>query len=138
MKVSQPISVSLHAAISQLRECQDFSDLFMIHPYLAKEQDIREIVSFAQSLGKGILATECCWGSMNDDERVEYIHNDLSILSANNIGFFPHALQESLVADLHRPQYAPFGIISNASYMAFVNMDGSLRKGHGIYNEYCR
>jgi hypothetical protein len=34
MKVGQPISVSLQADISQLRKCQDFSDLFMIHPYV--------------------------------------------------------------------------------------------------------
>jgi hypothetical protein len=138
MKVGQPISVSLQADISQLRKCQDFSDIFMIHPYFAKEQNIQEILSFTQSLGKSVLATECCWGSMDDAQRVEYIRNDLSILSTNKIGFLPHALQESLVADLHRPQYAPFGITSSASYMAFINMDGGLRKGHEAYNEYCR
>ena len=45
----------------------------------------------------------------------------------------PHALQESLVDDLHRPQY---GVISSASSMHFVTMDGSLRPGHEVYNRF--
>jgi len=138
MDVRQPISVSLQSDLAQLRECRDFCDVFMIHPYFTTEENILEVLAYAKACGKGCIATECCWGSLDDEARVAFIRNDLSILSAHGIGFLPHALQESKVGDLHRPRYAAFGIVSSASYMAFINMDGSLRPGHGVYNEYCQ
>ena len=49
------------------------------------------------------------------------------------IGFLPHALQESLAEDLHRPE---FGRVGSPGFMAFVLMDGSVRPGHGIFNKY--
>ena len=45
----------------------------------------------------------------------------------------PHALHESLVGDLHRAQY---GVLSSASSMHFIAMDGSLRPGHEVYNTF--
>ncbi len=45
-----------------------------------------------------------------------------------------HALQHSLVADLH---YAAYGPVGSRRRLHFVNPDGSLRKGHEAFNEYC-
>jgi hypothetical protein len=84
-----------------------------------------------------VLATECCWGAIEDMERVKNIQSDLDTLVSQEIGFLAHALYESYVADLHRPEFNPFHIVSSASYMAFLNMDGSLRAGHDIFNRYC-
>ena len=37
------------------------------------------------------------------------------------------------VADLHGPEYGP---VSRAGNMVFINMDGTLRKHHEVFNEY--
>jgi hypothetical protein len=68
---------------------------------------------------------------LDDAKRAQIVVSDCSALVQAGIGFMPHALQESLVGDLHRPQY---GVISSASSMHFVAMDGSLRPGHEVYN----
>ena len=120
---TQPVSVSVQ---SQVQSVDAISDLFMIHPYFATADKLGEIVSFARQSNKGVLATECCWGSLDDAERVQHVVSDCGALAQAGIGFMPHALHESLVADLHRPQ---FGVISSASSMHFVAMDGSLRAG---------
>lgn len=59
--------------------------------------------------------------------------NDCGRLAQANIGFMPHILHESLVADCHRALY---GVLSSASSMHFIAMDGSLRPGHEVYNEF--
>jgi len=92
------------------------------------------IKEFARKQGKPLLATECCWGSLDDARRAAIIRSDLEVLAKQGIGFLAHALQESYVADLHRPQ---FGVVSGAEYMAFVNLDGVLRAGHEVFNQYC-
>lgn len=131
MGVSQPVSVSVQGGIGQLRAVEAISDLFLIHPYFAKPELLSETVDFAMKESKGVLATECCWGSLNDAERTQIVVSDCGNLARAGIGFMPHALHESLVGDLHRAQ---FGIISSASSMHFIAMDGSLRPGHEVYN----
>jgi hypothetical protein len=56
----------------------------------------------------------CCWGSLDDGVRVKRIRDELGALQKYKIGFFPHALYESYVADLHRPQVA-FGGCAEAT-----------------------
>ena len=106
----------------------------------AKLQDTRtpfsviaESLELAKKLGKPIMSTECCWGAEDDAERAGIVRTNLQRLKQHKIGFFPHALFESPVADLHRPQYGP---VDSPGYMAFINMDGSLRSGHEVYNEF--
>ncbi|MEZ5104961.1 MAG: cellulase family glycosylhydrolase [Draconibacterium sp.] len=124
----QPVSVNVQ---NQVQSVNEISDLFMIHPYFAKSEKLNEIVAFAQQQNKGVLATECCWGSLDDKERVQHIVNDCCLLSHANIGFMPHALHESPVGDLHHEKY---GILSSASSMHFIEMDGALRPGHEVFN----
>jgi hypothetical protein len=125
-----------------LEAVDSFIDVHSIHPYWNMERCSQEehlgrfakMVELIQKLGKPVIATECCWGSNDDQERVNYVRNDLSLLTQAGIGFLPHALHHSLVADLHRP-------ISwrkwDSMYMGFIEPDGSIRKGHQIYNEFC-
>jgi hypothetical protein len=127
---TQPVSVSVQ---SQVESVEAISDFFMIHPYFAQADKLGKIVAFARQKNKGVLATECCWGSLDDAKRAQMVASDCGTLAQAGIGFMPHALQESLVGDLHRPQY---GVISSASSMHFVAMDGSLRPGHEVYNRF--
>jgi hypothetical protein len=94
---------------------------------------LAETSDYARQLNKGVLATECCWGSPDDAERTQIVVSDCGNLSRAGIGFMPHALHESLVGDLHREQ---FGVLSSASSMHFIAMDGSLRPGHEVFNSF--
>jgi hypothetical protein len=129
----QPVGVSVAASLDDLRLVEPFSDVLMIHPYFAPQVPWPALRTFAREKGKALLATECCWGALDDARRVALVEADLGTLQKQGIGFLAHALHESPVADLHRPQY---GIISSAEYMAFIHMDGSLRAGHHVFNRY--
>jgi hypothetical protein len=131
--VQQPIGVSVAATVDDLRLVEPFSDVLMIHPYFAPQVGWDALQAFAREKGKPLLATECCWGSLDDTRRVEIIEADFAVFQKQKIGFLAHALHESYVADLHRPQY---GVISSAEYMAFIHMNGSLRAGHDVFNRY--
>lgn len=133
MGASQPVSVSIQGELGQLRAVGMISDLFLIHPYFAKPEALLETVDFARQQNKGVLASECCWGSLDDAERAQIVVSDCGNLARAGIGFMPHALHESLVGDLHRAQ---FGVLSSASSMHFIAMDGSLRPGHEVFNRF--
>ena len=130
---SQPVSVSVQGGQEQLLKVEPVSDLFLIHPYFSTPEILAETSDFARQRKKGVLATECCWGSLDDAERVQIVVSDCGNLSRAGIGFMPHALHESLVGDLHRAQ---FGVLSSASSMHFIAMDGSLRHGHEVFNDF--
>ncbi len=134
----QPIGVSVAASLGQLKPVEPFSDVLMIHPYFASKVPWEPLTAFAREHGKALLATECCWGALDDASRAVTIESDCGALAQQQVGFLAHALHESLVADLHRPQFSPLGVASSASYMAFINMDGSLRPGHDVFNRYCQ
>jgi hypothetical protein len=82
---------------------------------------------------KPVMSNEACWGSLDDALRVEIVDASLDTFVELGIGFTPHALQESLAPDLHRPEY---GHVGWPGFMAFVMMDGSLRPGHDVFNKY--
>ena len=130
---NQPIGVGIQGSPEQLELVDPISDVITVHPYFATQQPLDDLVTFAQRLGKPLLVTECCWGDTDDKKRAEMVASDLAELTKRGIGFLAHLLHETLVADGHRPQYGP---ISRAGYMAFIHMDGSLRAGHEIFNEY--
>lgn len=130
---THPIGVSVQIRPEYLERVVKISDVLLIHPYGARDKELGEVISYAREHGKPLLATECCWGSLDDETRAKTVAEELAALARHRIGFFPHALHESLVADLHHPQYGP---ISAAGYMAFINFDGTLRKGHDVYNDF--
>lgn len=130
---TQPVSVSVEGGLRQLRAVEAISDLYLIHPDGAKPEVLRETVDFARQQNKGLLATECCWGSLDDAHRARIVASDCGNLARAGIGFMPHVLHESLVGDCHRAQ---FGVLSSASSMHFIAMDGSLRPGHEVFNRF--
>jgi hypothetical protein len=145
---SQPVSFSSHPNFNMTRawdeKCAAIMDVLLIHPYYIGEQNDREkkaqyekqlddYVAIARKSGKGLIASETCWGSLDDDWRVENIRYSLAELKKRQIGICPHALHHSLVADLHLPEYGPVGPPGD---LRFINADGTLRKGHEVYNEF--
>jgi hypothetical protein len=117
-----------------------FVDVHAVHPYwiptIPAEKhaaDFASMVEHLGRLGKPAIATECCWGSNDDAKRVEYVRHDLGLLQDAGIGFLPHALHHSRVADLHRP--VP-GRAWETMYMGFIEPDGTVRPGHEVYNEF--
>ena len=133
--VRKSVGVSIQPELHQVERVAQFSDVIMIHPYFADKNDkLPDIIRFAAEIGKPVLATECGWGELDDAKHVELVRADLETLTKLNLGFLIHALYESPVGDLHRPDLGP---ISSAGYMAFINRDGTLRNGHEIFNDYC-
>jgi hypothetical protein len=146
----QPVAYSPHSMVAP--EWQDryaaINDVLMIHSYYVgdKQKDLKnpearasyekrldDHVAFGAKYKKTIVATECCWGSLDDDWRAEEVRYSLGELTKRKIGIMPHALHHSLVADLHLPEFGPVGPPED---LRFINADGSLRKGHEVYNEF--
>lgn len=118
-----------------------FVDVHAVHPYWIPNipaekhaENFAKMVEILERLGKPAIATECCWGTNSDETRVKYIRHELGLLKQAGIGFLPHALHHSPVADLHRP--VP-GRKWQTMYMAFIEPEGSIRPGHEVFNEFC-
>lgn len=138
--VIQPVSFSPYpVGVDFYKKHEDISDVFLIHPYYHEDslddfvKKISDVKNYAESKGKGVLTTEACWGSLKDEERVEIVKKTLEAHKISNIGYCLHALCYSHVADLHNPED---GVVGAPGNLAFINKDGSLRKGHDIFNKY--
>jgi hypothetical protein len=141
---TQPLTVGNCGQMASVELTEPISDFVSIHPYYAwnrpgvtkreYEDRLDAYVAFARAKGKDLLATETVWGAVDDAQHLEVMRYTLGQLSERRIGFVVHALQHSLVADLHYPEYGPVG---HPEVLHFVNPDGSLRPGHEAFNEYC-
>jgi len=137
-----PITGGIHPGVP-LEKVESISDLLSIHPYFdhnrphadkaAYEKSLDRDVAFAERVKKPLLATECCWGSLDDQVRVETIRYTLENLKQRKIGWLVYLLHHSLIADAHRPEFGPVG---PPEYLGFIEADGSLRKGHEIFNAF--
>ena len=136
-----PLSVDTWACIT-FDMINPISDLFTIHPYYtsntkaekkAFKDYLDKSVAFALKVGKPLLVTECCWGSLDDKVRVEFIRYSLKEIKKRNLGWLAYLLHHSLIADAHRPEFGFVGIPGN---LAFIEADGTLRPGHEVFNEF--
>jgi hypothetical protein len=145
----QPLTVGNYVQPAAEELTEPISDFLSIHPYYIwnapnpdaltgtkerYEAYLDSRVAFARNKGKELLATETVWGATDDARHLEVMRYTLGALKKRGIGFLVHALQHSLVADLH---YASFGPVGWPEVLHFVNPDGSLRAGHQAFNEYC-
>lgn len=135
VKQADPIALTCIGTVTveQTAACAKYEDILTPHLYQPYLGNVESYCQLAKTEGKPLISTECCWGSLDDAKRAATVRADLAIMKEHGIGFIPHALYESYVADLHRPQY---GYVDAPGYMAFVNMDGSLRAGHDVYNQF--
>lgn len=132
LKAQAPLGVATPPSTEQLRLLEPLSDVLTIHPY-GDQKFLDAALSYGQKTGKPVLATECCWGSLDDLIRARIVERELTALQKAGIGFLAHVLHHSLVADCHRERYGP---VSAAGYMAFIEADGSLRPHHDIFNKF--
>ncbi len=129
------------AAPDYVERFGDIVDVFSLHPYYpygaATPEELGErldeSLTAINRTGKPALVTECCWGSLDDAERVHFIEVALAAITERKLGFMPHLLHHTPVADGHRPESGHVGV---AGYMAFIEADGSLRAGHDVFNDY--
>lgn len=140
-----PITVGIHSGHGRKgnQQIEPISDVLSIHPYCqadsppheksAYEKSLDECVAFAAEVKKPLLATETCWGALDDEKRVATIRYNLAELKKRRIGWLVHLLHHSLVTDAHRPEFGPVGLAGN---MSFIEADGSLRPGHEAFNEF--
>jgi len=137
-----PITVGIHPGVP-LELVDPISDVLSIHPYwvhsaknadkAAYEKKLDEDVAFARKVKKPLVATECCWGSLDDKVRVESVRYTLEQLKKRDVGWLVYLLHHSLIADAHGPGYGPVGGPENLS---FIRPDGSLRPGHDVFNQF--
>jgi hypothetical protein len=136
----QPVTVAAFLSYP-LEKFAPFSDVLSIHSYYdlggpaseaAYEQSLNLYVSYANRVGKPLLASECCWGRENDAEHVQIINFTSEQLSRRGIGFMPDGLSHSLATDEHRRLFGP----TDVEMMAFIEADGRLRAGHEVFNKY--
>ncbi len=124
-----------------LKAYPELNDILNFHNYwLGDDSDVdnwlRKLdacVELREKTGKPLISTECCWGHVDDQERVRILEKHLSALNERNIGWLMYGLQHSLIADLHRPEYGP---VSSPGTLHCVEIDGSLRPGHEAINKY--
>jgi hypothetical protein len=144
----QPLTVGNYPSVAAVRLTEPISDLVGFHPYWlwtgkgepqvrtkeGFEEFLDSCVDIARAAGKELFASETVWGARDDDQHVAVLRYTLGQLVDRKIGFAVHALNHSLVADLHRDAYGPVG---HPEWLHFIDADGSLRPGHEAFNEFC-
>ncbi|OIN99408.1 hypothetical protein COY52_07295 [Candidatus Desantisbacteria bacterium CG_4_10_14_0_8_um_filter_48_22] len=146
LNATAPITVGIHPGhgLGGIKQIEPISDILSIHPYWTEneqthhekaiyERSLDVYTGFAAEAKKLLLATETCWGALDDRRRVEIIRYTLGELKKRNIGWLVYLLHHSLIADAHRPEFGYYGPPGN---LAFIEADGSLRPGHEIFNEF--
>jgi hypothetical protein len=152
-----PLCIGTGMSLQEVTLINPISDIIAIHPYLIHTvsnkseggesviefdsgdaltkalAQLDRIVEFTNKLKKPLLASETCWGSLDDKERTMIIRSTFTELKKRDIGWLAYVLHHSLIADAHRPQYGP---IDHAGNLSFIEADGSLRPGHGVFNDF--
>ncbi|HPU86392.1 MAG TPA: hypothetical protein PLE60_13775 [Candidatus Latescibacteria bacterium] len=129
---SAPVTVGVPPQLRQLELVEPMCDVLTPHLYGASAAD-DAFVEFANRVGKPMFAGETGWGSLDDDVRLETLHQELSSLVERKTGFMIHVLHHSLVADCHR---AEFGPVSEVGFMGCIEADGTLRAGYESIRKY--
>jgi hypothetical protein len=139
---SAPLTVGMimSLGVAALAHVEPISDILSFHPYwippaskASFAEQLDAFVAFADATGKPLLASETCWGSLDDSARVANIRQTLGELADRGVGWLAYVLHHSLVSDAHRPEYGP---VKGPGNLAFIEADGSLRPGHGVFNEF--
>ena len=141
----QPVCVG--GNVAQPERMDSSSDVLTIHPY-GDTGYIKQMLALGRREHKPVLVTECAKAPNllgreakvpqpsrlpegYDEQRAEILVRELTELKKFGLGFLCHLLYETLVADGHRPDLGPC-----AGYMAFIERDGKIRKGHEVFNDF--
>ena len=139
---TQPITVGHLGDLERIKSTEPFCDILSFHCYyypgkvggkVAFEGLLDTLIAFAGTVNKGIFTSETVWGAVDDLDRADLLRYTLGELQKRSLGFIAHALNHSLVADLHS---VGFGPVSFPGRLEFINADGSLRTGHDAFNDF--
>jgi len=138
-----PVAVGSCPSIEQMNWLEPISDVITFHPYYAWnewmpersmfEDFLEESVQFGNKHGKAMIATETCWGSLDDAHRADNMAFELGELAKRGIGFTAHIMCHSGIADANRRWQGDY---IGAGFMGFIEADGSIRAGHEAFNKF--
>jgi hypothetical protein len=80
--------------VDNLRLLEPVSDVLTFHPY-GNQKFLDAAVAYGDKVRKPVLATESCWGSLDDAERARIVATEVSRLRDRNLGFLAHVLHHS-------------------------------------------
>ena len=138
-KVSQPLGVGSTGG-EPMAVFEDIYDVYLTHLYYFGgdaerfERRVATFASEAKQKDRPLIVSECCWGSLDDKVRAEYIGVTLSVFQKYDLGFVAHALYYCGCADLHNP--CDGRVSPEIGNLCFINQDGSVRPYHEIFNEF--
>ncbi len=127
---------------SEVEVVADFLDVLCFHPYFGWWDNgfaaiCDRTVEIARRKRKPLIANETVQGSLDDRKHVEIIRRSLAPLIERGIGWCawilhggPHITCNREVTDINAQP-------GDRGYMAFIEPDGTLRKGHEAVNDYC-
>ena len=137
--VTQPIGIGT-TGLEPMEVFDDMCDVYLTHLYYTDsnlesfDRKVKNFVDEAKKHGKELISNECCWGSLDDRVREEFIRGTLSTLQKYNAGYVAHALWSSGCADLHNPDEGP--VTDGIGNLAFIKFDGTVRPYHDVFNEF--
>ncbi len=139
-----PLCVGIRGneGVQAMERVEAISDVLTWHAYYHPGGDkqrferriLDDYIALGKKVGKPLLVTESCWGADTDQQRVADIAFALGEMKKRRLGFFAVMLHWSYRMDCHGPDSGlPVG---NMGDLSFILRDGSLRNGHGVFNEY--
>jgi len=138
--VKQPITIGTMSG-TNVEWVANLCDVICIHPYagwwdegFAKLCDWA--LELARKLGKPIIASETCQGSLDDATRVKIITHSLGALKNRGIGWCAWTLHAGRMIAANRDMTDNNCRPGDQSYMAFIEADGTLRPGHEVFNDF--
>ena len=137
--VTQPLGIGSIGRVP-METFGDICDVYLTHLYYVGgdigpyEAKVKRFALEAQQHDKPLICSECCWGSLDDEQRGVLIRRSLEVLCKYGVGIVAHALQYCGCADLHDP--CDGRVSPEIGNLCFIRKDGSMRKFHDVYNEF--
>jgi hypothetical protein len=137
---TQPITIGLHP----VEGCAPYAihevvDVISCHPYSGWWEGGRplgelcdEYVELANGLGKPLLCTETCQGSLSNETRREIINVTLKTLEQRKIGWLAWGLMAGRMVSLRWDRPDLNCRPGDESVMYWVEPDGTTRPGHDV------
>ena len=138
-KVMQPLGVG-STGREPMEIFGDIYDVYLTHLYYIGddpekfERKVARFAAEAEAKDRPLIVSECCWGSLDDERRAEYVRATLSAFKKYGLGFVAHALYYCGCADLHDP--CDGRVSPEIGNLCFINKDGSIRPYHDVFNEF--
>jgi hypothetical protein len=133
----QPISIA--CAGSPPPGIYDVVDVLDNHAYLGCSDGgavfgkrLDQHVELANELGKPLLSSETCQGSLSNETRSEIIEVSLRSLEERRIGWFVWELMAGRIVSARRDRPDANCLPGDQSVMYWVEQDGSTRPGHAL------